>query len=159
MHKVTRPVSSTCLDHVYTTHPGFVTEISVPDIGLSDHLPVFIRRKYSRKQRNQTHSTIEYRDFKNLNTNELLHDLQCAPCPTVQKPSSIPYKELFPIIVAASLWGSQWVARQVEFLCDNELVVAESHVITALFVHAGDSYSGALSVFRVLCRRGLSSTL
>ena len=37
----------------------------------SDHLPVFIRRKYSKKQRDQTHSTIEYRDFKNLNTNEL----------------------------------------------------------------------------------------
>ena len=80
MHKVTRPVSSTCLDHVYTTHPGFVTKISVPDIGLSHHLPVFIRRKYSKKQRDQTHSTIEYRDFKNLNTNELLHDLQCTPC-------------------------------------------------------------------------------
>ena len=79
MHKVTRPVSSTCLDHVYTTHPGFVNEISVPDSGLSDHLPVFIRRKYSKKQRDQTHSTIEYRDFKNLNANELLHDLECTP--------------------------------------------------------------------------------
>ena len=37
---------------------------------------------------------------------------------------SIAYKELFPIVVAAYLWGPQWVSRQVEFLCDNESVVA-----------------------------------
>ena len=72
-------MSSTCLDHIYTTHPGFIADISVPNIGLSDHLPVFIRRKYSRKQKNQTHSTIEYRDLKNVNTDELLQDLKCTP--------------------------------------------------------------------------------
>ena len=33
------------------------------------------------------------------------------------------YKELFPIVVAAHLWGSQWSTRRVEFLCDNESVV------------------------------------
>ena len=48
----------------------------------------------------------------------------CSAWSTVQKPSSVAYKELFPIVVAASLWGSQWVARQVEFLCDNGSVVA-----------------------------------
>ena len=47
----------------------------------------------------------------------------CGAWSTVQKPSLIAYKELFPMVVAASLWGSQWVAWQVEFLCDNELVV------------------------------------
>ena len=72
-------MSSACLDHIYTTHPGFIADISVPNIGLSDHLPVFIRRKYSRKQKNQIHSTIECRDLKNLNTDELLQDLQCIP--------------------------------------------------------------------------------
>ena len=34
------------------------------------------------------------------------------------------YKELFPIVVAAHLWGSQWSTWRVEFLCDNESVVA-----------------------------------
>ena len=34
------------------------------------------------------------------------------------------YKELFPIVVAAHLWGSQWSMRRVEFLCDDESVVA-----------------------------------
>ena len=33
---------------------------------------------------------------------------------------SIAYKELFPIVVAAYLWGPQWVSWRVEFLCDNE---------------------------------------
>ena len=32
--------------------------------------------------------------------------------------------ELFPIVMAAHLWGSQWSMRRVEFLCDNESVVA-----------------------------------
>lgn len=41
-----------------------------------------------------------------------------------QSPLSIAYKELFPIVVAAALWGHQWVSRRVEFLCDNEAVVA-----------------------------------
>lgn len=48
----------------------------------------------------------------------------CGAWFTVQKPSSIAYKELFPIVIAASLWGSHWVARRVEFLCDDESVVA-----------------------------------
>ena len=41
-----------------------------------------------------------------------------------QQSLSITYKKLFPIVVAAALWGSQWVSRRVEFLCDNESVVA-----------------------------------
>ena len=41
-----------------------------------------------------------------------------------QCPLSIAYKELFPIIVAAHVWGSQWAARWIEFLSDNESVVA-----------------------------------
>ena len=34
------------------------------------------------------------------------------------------YKELVAIVVAAHLWGSQWSTWRVEFLCDNESVVA-----------------------------------
>ena len=41
-----------------------------------------------------------------------------------QQPRSMAYKEVFPIVVAAHLWGSQWSTRRVEFLCDNESVVA-----------------------------------
>ena len=41
-----------------------------------------------------------------------------------QRSLSIADKELFPIVVAATLWGYQWVSRRVEFICDNESVVA-----------------------------------
>lgn len=37
--------------------------------------------------------------------------------------SSIAYKELFPIVIAASLWGHLWVSRRVEFRSDNTSVV------------------------------------
>ncbi|CAB4046006.1 RNA-directed DNA polymerase from mobile element jockey, partial [Paramuricea clavata] len=43
---VTRPKSKTCLDHVYSTHGHFIADIIVPNIGLADHLPVFVCRKY-----------------------------------------------------------------------------------------------------------------
>ena len=41
-----------------------------------------------------------------------------------QLPLSIAYKELFPVVVAAAAWGSQWVSRRVEFCSDNQTVVA-----------------------------------
>lgn len=43
---VTRPKSKTCLDHVYSTHGHFIFDTFVPNIGLSDHLPISICRKY-----------------------------------------------------------------------------------------------------------------
>lgn len=36
---VTRPKSGTCLDHCYTSHPVFIANTSVLNIGLADHLP------------------------------------------------------------------------------------------------------------------------
>ena len=35
----------------------------------------------------------------------------------------IEYKELFPIVMAAYLWGPQWASRRVNFLLDNRPVV------------------------------------
>ena len=52
------------------------------------------------------------------------HQWFCGPWSACQLPLSIAYKELFPIVVAAHLWGPQWSCRRVEFLCDNESVVA-----------------------------------
>ena len=75
---VTRPASSTCIDHVYTTHQAYIADIIVLNIGLADHLPIFIRRKYCRIQKGSEHNTIQYRDFKNINNDNLLHDLENA---------------------------------------------------------------------------------
>ncbi|XP_033759499.1 uncharacterized protein LOC117341746 [Pecten maximus] len=45
--------------------------------------------------------------------------------PEVKETSlSIAYKELYPIVVAAILWGSLWAKQQIVFWCDNEATVA-----------------------------------
>ena len=72
---VTRPASSTCLDHVYTSHEHLISHLLVPNIGLADHLPVSMCCKYTKKWRKQT--TSRSRDMKNMNTNELLASLNC----------------------------------------------------------------------------------
>jgi len=41
-----------------------------------------------------------------------------------QKDMSIAYKEFFPIVIAADLWGAKWVKLHVLFRSDNEAVVA-----------------------------------
>ena len=42
---------------------------------------------------------------------------------TVQARQSIAYKELFPVVIAAHLWGSLWARKHVLFCSDNEAVV------------------------------------
>ena len=44
--------------------------------------------------------------------------------PTVQARQSIAYQELFPVVIAAYLWGSLWARKHVLFRPDNEVVVA-----------------------------------
>ena len=43
---------------------------------------------------------------------------------TVQARQSIAYQELFPVVIAAHLWGSLWARKHVLFRSDNEAVVA-----------------------------------
>jgi len=45
-----------------------------------------------------------------------------------QADQSIAYKELFPVVVASHIWGSQWSRRHVLFRSDNEAVV---HILLA----------------------------
>ena len=42
---------------------------------------------------------------------------------TSQASQSIAYKELFPVVIAAHLWGPQWARRHILFRSDNEAVV------------------------------------
>ena len=62
---VTRPASSTCLDHVYTSHEHLISHLSVPNIGLANRLPVFICRKYTKKSKETNNIKIKYRGMKN----------------------------------------------------------------------------------------------
>jgi hypothetical protein len=72
-------VSNSCLDHVYTTHPAFISVLTVPNIGLADHLPVFICRKYVKTKKDSSHKVINYHDFKNLNVENFLEGLHKCP--------------------------------------------------------------------------------
>ena len=47
---VTRPVSKTCPDHVYCHQPQHFKSVTSQNIGLADHLPVFVVSKYAPKK-------------------------------------------------------------------------------------------------------------
>ena len=48
-------------------------------MGLSDHLPVFFRRKYLKQFKEFEHVAIKYRDFKKLNVDNLTRSLEEVP--------------------------------------------------------------------------------
>ena len=47
-----------------------------------------------------------------------------GPWSPTQAQQSIAYKELFPVVIAAHLWGSHWSRKHVLFRSDNQSVVA-----------------------------------
>ena len=74
---ITRPVSKACLDHVYCNRPQRIELVPSHDIGLADHLPVFVVRKCARENINDIR--INYRDRKRLDEKQLEQALQQAP--------------------------------------------------------------------------------
>ena len=72
--RVTRN-SSSIIDYVYSICPNFVQEISVPEIGISDHFPVAITYKYSKGNIGNKIQSITYRSFNNLDLDKFLMDL------------------------------------------------------------------------------------
>ena len=49
--------------------------------------------------------------------------------PLHQIPLSIAYNELFPVVLAANVWGTCWYRRRILFHVDNEAVV---HILNSL---------------------------
>jgi hypothetical protein len=47
-------------------------------LGTSDHLPVFVCRKYTKLNKDASHKVINYHVFKNLNPENLLDDLKMS---------------------------------------------------------------------------------
>ena len=77
---ITRPLSSTCLDHIWTTHPERMNNVCTITSGLSDHLPILGTRTYKRaKPKVNEHTIITYRDFKKLDKEKLNASLKEAP--------------------------------------------------------------------------------
>ena len=80
INEVTRPVSNTIIDHIYTNNTHNTLSVSVPNIGLSDHLPVAIVRKHNGSYGSQnTHKTIQYRSYKTFDHESFRQDLQNVP--------------------------------------------------------------------------------
>ena len=52
------------------------------------------------------------------------HDWFVGKWSTAQQPLSIAYKELFPVVMAASLWGHRCATKRLEFCSDNMAVVS-----------------------------------
>jgi len=75
---VTRPVSRTCLDHIYANRSKNITDVLVLSYALSDHLPTFAVRKYFKqsKQDKQKHKAnikgIDDKAFKSTLANFFL---------------------------------------------------------------------------------------
>ena len=70
--------SSTLIDHIYTSDSFGNQQSGVLPLGCSDHHLVYTVRCGSRKQC-ETHSTIKYRKFKDVDLSELAADMDRAP--------------------------------------------------------------------------------
>ena len=72
--------SRTLIDHIYCNTPNNVLCVNVPNLGLSDHFPIFVTRKInSLSSVKNSHFTITYRSFKKFNEEEFCNDLQSIP--------------------------------------------------------------------------------
>ena len=71
--------SETLIDHIYCNTEVNINSVDVPQLGLSDHFPVFLTRKMNCSTPKFTHHTISYRSFKNFNEQTFKSDLQDAP--------------------------------------------------------------------------------
>ena len=61
--------SATLIDQIYTNNPDVITEVSVPDLSISDHCPISCSRSIKLpKCEPQTHSYIYHFDLSNILT-------------------------------------------------------------------------------------------
>ena len=71
--------SSTLIGHIYTNNPHVITEVSVPDLSISDHCPISCSRSIKLpKCEPKTHSYISFRSFKLFNKARLPFSVTCT---------------------------------------------------------------------------------
>ncbi len=63
---------------MYVTDPENVRKCHVPKSGMSDHYPTCLVHKVIGHTKGQ-HTSIKYRSYKNLNTKNLIEDLEKIP--------------------------------------------------------------------------------
>ena len=71
--------SQTLIDHIYCNVEANDSSVNVPEIGLSDHFPIFLTRKTNCTEPKFSHHSITYRSFKFFNEQMFINDLQSAP--------------------------------------------------------------------------------
>ena len=74
--------SATLIDHIYiyTNNPDVITEVSVPDLSISDHCPISCSRSIKLpKCEPKTHSYISFRSFEDFNKAAFFNDLHWSP--------------------------------------------------------------------------------
>ena len=80
VNDITRPVSKSCLDHIWCSHPERLRNVQVKNSGMSDYLPVFATRIYKRNKPNDnSHHVINFRNMKQLDTGKFISALKNAP--------------------------------------------------------------------------------
>ncbi len=70
--------SHTLLEHMYVTAPDKIRKHHVPKSGMNDHYPVCLVHTVS-GQRNGHHTTIKYRNYKNIDLIKFNDDLNKVP--------------------------------------------------------------------------------
>ena len=80
VNQITRPMSQSCLDHIWCSHPERIRQVEVLSSGMSDHLPIVAVRIYKQLKDNKgEHHNITYRDLRNLNEQAFCESLSSAP--------------------------------------------------------------------------------
>lgn len=93
---VTRPISKSCIDHIWCSNPDNVAQVKVSEIGISDHFPVCIVRKINGGfTKLNKHIFVKYRCYKNFSTPKFLEDLKQVPWDQLQMIDSNPDEALF----------------------------------------------------------------
>ena len=90
--------TATIIDHVYTSKPNFIKEISVPQLGLSDHFPVCITWKRAADSTNTGHRTISCRDLSKFNKSNF--------CTDISELSIIKSNDVNAKVLQMNIWGT-----------------------------------------------------
>lgn len=79
----TRPVSGTCLDHIYANKSQHIVNVSIYNYALLDHWPIFaVRRYFKQSKQTHMHNTISYRDIKKIDEGAFKSTLVYSPWDT-----------------------------------------------------------------------------
>ena len=74
--------SATLIDHIYTNNRDVITEVSVPDLSISDHCPISCSKSITLPKcepKSHSYIYISFRSFKHFNKTAFFNDLHWAP--------------------------------------------------------------------------------